>query len=44
MCVGVDNGLAGMKLSGSRNICGYRRVINLSSRNSVINPIISFDE
>jgi hypothetical protein len=40
----VDNGLAGMKLSGSMNICGYSRVINLSSKNSIMNPIMSFDE
>jgi hypothetical protein len=44
MWVGVDKGLAGIKLSGSRNNCGLNKEINIIIIINKISPIRSFDE
>jgi hypothetical protein len=44
MWVGVDNGLAGMKLSGSRNRSGVIREIVVAIKIRLINPMRSLEE
>jgi hypothetical protein len=42
MWIGVTNGLASAKLSGSLNINGYWRLMNVNITRNKINPKVSF--